>query len=57
MPLVQHSGSRSRQISALEASLVYRMGSREVRAAQRNLPQNTKQAKDILKEELRFMVL
>jgi hypothetical protein len=36
MPLIQHLGGRSRQISEFESSLVYKVSSRTARAIQRN---------------------
>ena len=44
MPLIQHLGGRDRQISEFEASLVYKVSFRSVRAIQRNpVSKNKKQ--------------
>jgi predicted S18 family serine protease len=44
IPLIQHTGSRGRQISEFKVSLVYRVSSRTARAIQRN-PVSKKQQK------------
>jgi hypothetical protein len=56
----QHLGGRGRRISALEASLVYRVSSRTSRATQRNPVSNTNETKtnkqNVWKERLESMV-
>jgi hypothetical protein len=42
MPLIPHLGGRGRWISEFEASLVYKVSSRTVRATQRNPVSKTK---------------
>jgi hypothetical protein len=43
MPLIQHLEGRGRQISEFEASQVYKVSSRTIRATQRNpAPENKK---------------
>jgi hypothetical protein len=51
MPLIQHLGGRDRQISEFQASLIYKVSSRTVRATQRNPVSKEKKKRERRKKE------